>query len=41
MVVRAATVGTPVRSALGLGVRGNGGGDECGEEGQAPRPFIG
>jgi hypothetical protein len=41
MVVRAAAVGTPVWSALGLGEWEMGGGDECGEEGQAPRPFIG
>jgi hypothetical protein len=33
MVVRAAAVETPARSALGLGEWGNGGGDECGEEG--------
>jgi hypothetical protein len=39
-VVRAAAVGTPVRSALGLGEWEMGGGDECGEEGRAPRPFI-
>jgi hypothetical protein len=39
--VRAAAVRTPVRSALGLGERGNGGGDECVEEGRAPQPFIG
>jgi hypothetical protein len=41
MVVRAAAVETPVRSALGLREQGNGGEDECGEEGPAPRPFIG
>jgi hypothetical protein len=40
-VVTAAAVGTPVRSALGLGEWEMGGGDECGEEGRAPRPFIG
>jgi hypothetical protein len=40
-VVRAAVVGTLVRSALGLGVWEMRGGDWCGEEGQAPRPFIG
>jgi hypothetical protein len=34
MVVRAAAVGTPVQSMLRLGERGNGGGDECGEEGE-------
>jgi hypothetical protein len=33
MVVRAAAVGTPVRSALGLGEWEMGGGDGCGEEG--------
>jgi hypothetical protein len=33
MVVRAVAVGTPVRSALGLTERENGGGDECGGEG--------
>jgi hypothetical protein len=32
-VVRAAAVGTPVRSALRLGEWEIGGGDECGEEG--------
>jgi hypothetical protein len=32
-VVRASAVGTLVRSALGLGEWINGGGDECGEEG--------
>jgi hypothetical protein len=41
MVVRAAAVGTLVRSALGLGEWEMGGGDGCGEEGRAPRPFIG
>jgi hypothetical protein len=40
-VVRVAVVGTPEWSVLGLGEWGNGGGDECGEEGRAPRPFIG
>jgi hypothetical protein len=40
-VVRAAVVKTPVQSALGLEEWGNGGGDECREEGHAPRPFIG
>jgi hypothetical protein len=39
--VRAAAVRTPVWSALRLGEQGNGGGDECGEEGRAPSPFIG
>jgi hypothetical protein len=28
-------------AAVGLREWGNGGGDECGEEGRAPRPFIG
>jgi hypothetical protein len=37
----AVVVGTLVRSTLGLGEQGNGGGDECGEERRAPRPFIG
>jgi hypothetical protein len=41
MVVRAAAIGTPVRSALGLREWEMGGKDGCGEEGQAPRPFIG
>jgi hypothetical protein len=41
MVVRAAVAGTLVRSMLGLGEQGNGGGDECGEERRAPCPFIG
>jgi hypothetical protein len=40
-VVRTAAVKTLVRSALELRERGNGGGDECGEEGCAPRPIIG
>jgi hypothetical protein len=40
-VVRAAAVETPVRSALGLREWEMGGGDECGEEGRAPCPFIG
>jgi hypothetical protein len=40
-VVREAAVGTPVWSVLGLEEQGNGGGDECGEEGRAPHPFIG
>jgi hypothetical protein len=40
-VVRAATVGTPVRSALGLREWEMGGRDGCGEEGRAPCPFIG
>jgi hypothetical protein len=40
-VVRAAAVGTPVRSALRLGEWEMGSGDGCGEEGQAPHPFIG
>jgi hypothetical protein len=40
-VVRAAAVRTLVRSSLRLGEQGNGGGDECGVEGWAPRPFIG
>jgi hypothetical protein len=39
--VRAAAVGTLVRSMLGLGEWEMGGGDECGEEGRAPHPFIG
>jgi hypothetical protein len=41
MAVRAAAVGTLVRSVLGLGEWEMGGGDECGEKGRAPRPFIG
>jgi hypothetical protein len=41
MAVRAAAVGTLVRSVLGLGKWEMGGGDECGEKGRAPRPFIG
>jgi hypothetical protein len=41
MVVSATAVGTPVWSALRLGEWGSGDGDECGEEGRAPRPFIG
>jgi hypothetical protein len=40
-VVRAAAVRTLVRSVLGLRKWEMGGGDECGEEGRAPRPFIG
>jgi hypothetical protein len=40
-VVRAAAVGTLVRSALRLREWEMGGGDECGEEERAPRPFIG
>jgi hypothetical protein len=40
-VVRAAQVETPMRRALGLREWEMGGGDECGEEGRAPRPFIG
>jgi hypothetical protein len=41
MAVRAAAVRTLVRSVLGLGEWEMGGGDECGEKGRAPRPFIG
>jgi hypothetical protein len=40
-VVRAAAVRTPVWSALELGEWEMGGGDGYGEEGRAPRPFIG
>jgi hypothetical protein len=40
-VVRAAAVGTLVRSVLGLREWEMGGRDECGEKGRAPRPFIG
>jgi hypothetical protein len=40
-VVRATADGTLVRSVLRLGEWGNGGGDECGEEGRAPHPFMG
>jgi hypothetical protein len=39
-VVRAVTIETLMQSALGLGELGNGGGDECGEEGRAPHRFI-
>jgi hypothetical protein len=40
MVVRAAVVGTLVRSALGLIEWEMGGRDGCDEEGRAPRTFI-
>jgi hypothetical protein len=39
--VRAAAAGTLVRGALGLREWEMGRGDECGEEGRAPHPFIG
>jgi hypothetical protein len=39
MMVRAVVVKTLMRSILGLEEQGNGGGDECGEEGRAPRPL--
>jgi hypothetical protein len=41
MAVRAAAVGTPVRSLLGLGEWEMGVGDECGVKGRATHPFIG
>jgi hypothetical protein len=40
-MVRVAVVGTPVQSTLRLEEWEMGGKDECGEEGRAPRPFIG
>jgi hypothetical protein len=41
MAVRATAVGSPVRSVLRLRDWEMGGGDECGEKGRAPHPFIG
>jgi hypothetical protein len=41
MVVRVAAVETPLWSTLELGEWEMGGGNESGEEGQAPHPFIG